>query len=179
MSIDANDIRKLEVLIKESLASTRLCPRRYSPGAAYTGVFRILEIWPDRLKEVEMTDGEWRENAVTYLEVDPFYFRSGYDKAELLRHLKRAQLSGDHKRRLRKVVLTSVEKARSVEFRQYCQLATRLATQGMLADLAKLCGAADTLICRRARWMQAYVEKGMKEAGTSAKAKSDRGRARR
>lgn len=165
MSIAAKDIRKLEVLIKDALASTRLCPQRYLPGAAYEGVFRILEIWPARLKEVEMTDGEWRENAVTYLEVDPFYYRSGYDKAQLLRHLKRAELSGDHKRRLRKVVLTSIEKARSVEFRQYCQLAVLLASKEMAACLSKLAESSDKLIGRRARWMREYVEKGMKGFG--------------
>ncbi len=167
MSISAKDISKLEVLLQLG-DDRRLCPQRYQPGAVYTGVYRILEIWPDRLKEVETTDGEWRENAVTYLEVDPVYFRSGYDKAQLLRHLKRAELSADHKRRLRKVALAAVEKARSVEFRQYCQLATVLATPGMLADLAKVAGTDDTFISRRARWMREYVEKGMKGAGKSA-----------
>jgi len=166
MIIDAKDIRKLEGLMQQG-DHRRLCPQRYQPGAVYAGVYRILEIWPDRLKEVATTDGEWRENAVTYLEVDPVYFRSGYDKAQLLRHLKRAELSADHKRRLRKVALAAVEKARSVEFRQYCQLATVLATQGMLADLAKVAGTDDTFIRRRARWMREYVEKGMKRAGKS------------
>ena len=160
MSIDAKDIRKLASLMQTGDAC-RLCPQRYLPGASYPGVFRILELWPDRLKEVETTDGEWRENAVVFLEVDPVYFRSGYDKAQLLRHLKRAELNGDHKRRLRKVALTAVEKARSVEFRQYCQLAVRLASKDLAAGLAKLAGSPDKLIGRRAAWMLEYIEKGM------------------
>jgi hypothetical protein len=168
MSISAKDISKLEQAMQAG-DSRRLCPQRYQVGATYTGVYKILELWPDRLEEVESTDGEWRENAITYLEVDPLYFRSGYDKAQLLRHLKRAELSGDHKRRLRKVALTAVEKARSVEFRQYCQLAVRLASKDLAVGLAKLVGSPDTLISRRAAWMLEYVDKGMKEPGKSAK----------
>lgn len=160
MSIDAKDISKLEVLMRQG-DHRRLCPQRYQPGAAYAGVFRILEIWPDRLQEIATTDGEWRENAVTYLEVDPVYFRSGYDKAQLLRYLKRAELGADHKRRLRKVALRAVEKARSVEFRQYCQLATRLASTEMLDGLSRLAESPDASVGRRAGWMLAYVEQGM------------------
>jgi hypothetical protein len=160
MIIDAKDIRKLEVLMQQG-DHRRLCPQRYQPGAVYAGVYRILKIWPDRLKEVATTDGEWRENAVVFLEVDPVYFRSGYDKAQLLRRLKRAELSGDHKRRLRKVALRAVEKARSVEFRQYCQLATRLASKEMTDGLSTLAESPDASVGRRARWMLAYVEQGM------------------
>lgn len=169
MSIDGKDIRKLELLMQQG-DGHRLCPQRYLPGATYAGVYKILEIWPDRLKEVETVDGEWRENAVTYLEVDPLYFRSGYDKAQLLRHLKRAELSGDHKRRLRKVALMAVEKARSVEFRQYCQLAAHLASKEMVAGLSKQAASTDKLIGRRAKWMLEHVEKGMKGPGKRPKA---------
>lgn len=170
MSIDAKDIQKLASLMQTGDVR-RLCPQRYLAGASYAGVFRILELWPDRLKEVETTDGEWRENAVTYLEVDPVYFRSGYDKAQLLRHLKRAELSGDHKRRLREVALAAVEKARSVEFRQYCQLAARLASKEMVAGLSKLTASTNTLISRRAKWMMEHVEQGMEDLGKGSKAR--------
>lgn len=163
MPISAKDIHRLELA---DLAAYR---NRYVPGAEHVGIYRIFAIWPDKLKEIAELDGEWRENAVVFLEVDPVYFRSGYDKAQLLRHLKRAELNGDHKRRLRKVALTAVEKARSVEFRQYCQLAARLASQEMAAGLAKLAGSPDALVGRRAKWMLEYVLQGMKGLGKGSK----------
>ena len=154
MRTSAEDILRLEQ------ADVAAYPRRYVPGAEHVGIYRIFAIWPDKLKEIAEHDGEWRENAVVFLEADPSYFRSGYDKAQLLRRLKRAELSGDHQRRLRKVAVMAVEKARSVEFRQYCQLAARLGCKEMVADLGKLAESSDTLIRRRAGWMLEYVEKG-------------------
>ena len=94
MSISAKDIAKLEQVMKaEGPAHYR---NRYVPGAEHVGIYRIFMIWPDKLKEVEEVDGEWREAAITFLEVNPRYFRSGNDKAQLLRVLKRANLSPKH-----------------------------------------------------------------------------------
>lgn len=127
MSISAKDIAKLEQATNEKgHAHYR---GRYVPGTEHVGIYRILIIWPDKLKEVEVVDGEWREAAVTFLEVNPRYFRSGYDKAQLLRCLKRAHLSPGHKRRLQAVLLDVVGRPSGVELRQYCQLAARLASK--------------------------------------------------
>ncbi len=157
MAISVNDIRKLE-LAMQSGDPRQLCPQRYQSGASYAGVYRILELWPDRLKEVETTDGEWRENAVTYLEADPCYFRSGYDKAQLLRRLKRADLSAKHKQRLVVVLMDVVGRPSGVEFRQYCQLAPRLASKELTSALTKLVKSADDDVRRRASWMLEHVE---------------------
>ena len=42
---------------------------------------------------------------MSFLEVDPYFFRSGYIKADLLRHLKRAPLTRSQEQRLRNVIL--------------------------------------------------------------------------
>lgn len=169
MSIDAKDIRKLEAVMQAG-GSAHYLRERYESGAAHVGIYRIFAIWPDKLKEIEEIDGEWRDNAITFLEVDPRYFRSGYDKAWLLRHLKRADLSARQKRRLHDVLLEIVGKPSGVEFRQYCQLATRLASKDLAAALSGLAKAKDGGIRRRAIWMLEYVEKGMKGSGKGRKA---------
>ena len=156
MSIDAKDIIKLEqVMQAEGPAHYR---NRYVSGARHVGIYRIFMIWPDKLNEVEEFDGEWRDNALTFLEVNPRYFRSGYDKAQLLRRLKRADLSAKHRQRLVAVLMDVVGRPSGVEFRQYCQLAARLASKELTAALAKLVRSPDDGVRRRASWMLEHVE---------------------
>jgi len=156
MSISAKDINKLEqVMQAEGPAHYR---NRYVSGAQYDGIYRIFMIWPDKLKEIAAEDGEWRENAITFLEVNPRYFRSGYDKAQLLRYLKRADLSLEHRQRLLVVLLDVVGRPSGVEFRQYCQMAARLASAELASALLKLVKSEDDGIRRRASWMLEHVE---------------------
>ncbi len=156
MSISAKDIGKLEQVMQvEGPAHYR---NRYVPGAEHVGIYRIFMIWPDKLKEIQEIDGEWRENAVTFLEVNPRYFRSGYDKAQLLRYLKRADLSPKHKQRLKTVLLDVVGRPSGVEFRQYCQFASRLASKELSSALTKLVKSDDEGVRRRASWMLEHVE---------------------
>ena len=156
MSISAKDITKLEQVMKaEGPAHYR---NRYVPGAEHVGIYRIFVIWPDKLKEVEEVDGEWRESAITFLEVNPRYFRSGYDKSQLLRHLKRADLNPKHKQRLLAVLLDVVGRPSGVELRQYCQLAARLASKELASALSKLVKSEDDGVRQRAAWMLGHVE---------------------
>ncbi len=158
MSISAKDISKLaQVMQAEGPVHYR---NRYVPGAEHVGIYRIFMIWPDKLKEIQEFDGEWRENAVTFLEVNPRYFRSGYDKAQLLRCLKRADLSPKHKQRLKAVFLDVVGRPSGVEFRQYCQLASRLASKELTSALNKLLKSEDEGVRRRASWMLEHVGAG-------------------
>jgi len=150
MPIDPQDILRLEQ------ADVSTYRHRYVPGAVHVGIYRIFAIWPDKLEEIAEQDGEWRENAVVFLEANPRYFRSGYDKAQLLRRLKRADLSSDHKRRLRRVVLAAVERSGGVEFRQYCHLAARLTSIDLSAGLLRLANSDDHGVRRRARWMSEH-----------------------
>jgi hypothetical protein len=45
------------------------------------------------------------ESVVQFLEVDPFFFRSGYIKEDLLERLRQAPLDKNQKRRLQQVIL--------------------------------------------------------------------------
>src|SRR5881409_3639900 len=52
-----------------------------------------LEFWrPDVLEKVRSGADGWRSDAILFLEVDPWFFRSGYLKQKLLRALKGAAL---------------------------------------------------------------------------------------
>jgi len=156
MAIPAKDILKLEQAMQAGGTSHYL-RERYRAGAEHVGIYKVFRLWPDKLKEVETDDGEWRENAITFLEVNPRYFRSGYDKAQLLRYLKRADLSPKHQQRLQAVLLDVVGRPSGVEFRQYCQLASRLASKELASALSKLVKSEDEGVRRRASWMLEHV----------------------
>jgi hypothetical protein len=63
------------------------------------------------------------EDALLFLEVDPWFFRSGYLKERVLRHIKGAPLSERDAERLRKVVEMVARGRNRRELRDYWRLA--------------------------------------------------------
>jgi hypothetical protein len=98
-------------------------------------------------------DPEAIESAVTFLELNPLFHRSGYIKADLLRHLKRAQLSEDQKRRLRKVVIARVQGPDSREFRHYARIAPVITDASLRNALQVSQGSTDPVEARHAKWI--------------------------
>jgi hypothetical protein len=65
------------------------------------------------------------ETAVAFLEADPWFFGSGYAKADLIRLINRIELTYPYRKRLQRVVLATIEKHDRREFRSYCRLAKK------------------------------------------------------
>jgi hypothetical protein len=93
------------------------------------------------------------EMAVTFLEVDAMFFRSGYIKEELLTRLKNADLTSSQVQRLSAAILNVVDDRDCREFRRYCQLARRLNSSDLANNLRARADAGDANIARRARWV--------------------------
>lgn len=120
----------------------------------------LFQLWaPHILEKVEQAPGRWREIAILFLEADPWFFRSGYLKVELIRSLKRATLSERDVMRLGFVLLRAVDRRHRREFRSYCRLAAHVKTPELVERLRERLAADDTEVCRRARWMLSYVER--------------------
>jgi hypothetical protein len=66
------------------------------------------------------------DEAIAYLERDPWEFRSGYAKATLLRRLKHVELSDRQVVRIERVLLYYVDVGLRWDFREACTLARRL-----------------------------------------------------
>jgi hypothetical protein len=98
-------------------------------------------------------NGEGLETAIRFLEADPYFDRSGYVKADLLRFIKRVPLDPEQTERLRAVVIDSVERRGGREFRAYCRLARRLDGPELREALARQLQSGDVAIRRRAAWM--------------------------
>ena len=63
----------------------------------------------DGAAKLSAGDPEIVDWAISYLQVDPFHFRSGYHKSWLIRRLKRIPLTPEQKKRLCVVVLRALD----------------------------------------------------------------------
>ena len=104
------------------------------------------------LDRLRAHDPEAIEIAIQFLEVDPYFFRSGYIKTDLLRRLKRASLTKSQQQRLRNVILARISGPDRRELRHYCRLAAALATPAFRMELEAMATAADARTARHARW---------------------------
>jgi len=88
------------------------------------------KLWSDEFADkIRLGNREAINELILFLEVDPFYFRSGYLKERLLRLIKNAPRTKSDNRRLRGVIWNRASGPNRREFRSYCQLAKRITTQ--------------------------------------------------
>jgi hypothetical protein len=99
------------------------------------------------------------EAVIQFLEVDPWFFRSGYRKADLIRHLCKMPLPQEVQDRLRKVVLQAVDGRDRREFRSYCRLARKVDSSELRQQLQGRLTWEDSDIRRRARWVLHSLER--------------------
>lgn len=110
-----------------------------------------------------LADGHVRfvEAAIAFLEADPWFFRSGYEKQNIIRHLKRAQLTAAQRERLARVVLAVIDghaggvpaNRDRVEFRHFGRLACGVWSDFLDEEVAQRMQSADPGIRRRATWV--------------------------
>jgi hypothetical protein len=98
------------------------------------------------------------ESIIAFLEKDPWTFGSGYAKADMIRLLRKLDLTSKQSERLRKVLLTIVDKRDRREFRHYCRLACKLDSPELRRELTRRLQSMDKGVSRRARWMLDYLQ---------------------
>jgi hypothetical protein len=98
-----------------------------------------------------------RDFAITFLEADPMYFRSGYIKAGLLHRLKSAEFDEREAARLAAVLVDAIRRRGQREFLYYCRLAAALRHPEVMAEAARLTDSADGRVASRARMMLRYL----------------------
>jgi hypothetical protein len=97
------------------------------------------------------------EMAVRFLEADPRFFRSGYIKADLIRYVRKAQLSNDQRVRLRQVILIRIQGQGAREFRSYCHLARAVSDANFERQVVKFAASPVASISRHAKWVLAQL----------------------
>ena len=115
------------------------------------GMARQLELLKDG-------DSEAVEMAIRYLEANPWCFRSGYVKEELLEDLKKVELTDEQQERLRDVIMQRIEHGSGREFRRYCQLARKLINEDFLFRVRQAMDSEVADVSRRAGWVMSTLE---------------------
>jgi hypothetical protein len=101
------------------------------------------------------------EDALLFLEVDPWYFRSGYLKERLIGKLKGVALQERDKERLR-VVIWHVAKGRNRrEFRDFCSLARCVATSEFRRRLSAVPADDDRQASGKFSYLRKYLDEHM------------------
>ena len=95
------------------------------------------------------------ETAIAFLEADPWFFRSGYEKQKIIQHLKRSRLTERQRTRLARVVLAAIDSRDRVEFRHYGRLACGIWSDFLDEEVAARMQNRDAGIRRRATWVAA------------------------
>jgi len=112
----------------------------------------------NRLKDLEATA---IDDAVTFLEADPFFFRSGYIKEEILGRLRAAPLDPGQKKRLQQVILARVRDTTTKrEFRRYCALAPYVSDAFFEEEITTLAGSSGEKP-NRAQWVLDRLRQGI------------------
>ncbi len=114
----------------------------------------IEKIYDDSLSN----NAELIEFGISFLELNPMFFRSGYIKEELLRKLKQASLSPKQIIRLLGVLVESVENRGYREYRGYCRLAAFIADKKLIHTLECMANSEPNSRTSRAKLMLAHIQ---------------------
>ena len=98
-----------------------------------------------------------RSFAFAYVEVDPYFHRSGYVMEGLLRQIKRLDFSESEKAILRNAVLKRITRGARREFKHLCRTLPKINTERFEATLQDLAKADQKAIRDRAKIALAYL----------------------
>lgn len=107
----------------------------------------------DYFTQLKNGDPNAIHTAITFLQTDPIFFRSGYIKEELLRALKKAPLSKKNITALHSLLLDQLQIPARREFRDYCKLAKKIVTDDFINQLQEKTLSTDENVSRQAQWM--------------------------
>lgn len=120
-----------------------------------------LDVYIQRACAVDAyTDPNLLEFVVSFLEEDPWFFRSGYLKQAFIARIKQSTLREPIRRRLRNVLLDAVNRRGTSEFKYYCRLAAMISDDKLIARLRTAIQPADPSRSERAQQMLSAIEAG-------------------
>src|SRR5262245_3685386 len=109
------------------------------PGGLCQGKQRLKQQQPDAI-----------EDAICFLEVDPWFHRSGYIKERFLHWLKRCPLTAEQQERLARCALRSVDGGSRRVFHYYARLAGCLRSPDLLQAVSSRLHSGNPEVVRRA-----------------------------
>ncbi len=147
------DLQALEFPTAEEIKATPeyeriLAELNDAYGSMYSGL-------PGSAEQFRESGAAGVEDALAFVEADPWCHRSGYMKQDLVRYLRQVPLDEDQKHRLRAVFVGAIKAGPRWEFREYCRTARALDSPSFRRRLAgmrddRLSGSGAR---KRAGWM--------------------------
>ncbi len=117
----------------------------------------------DFYRDIELLrggDATQKEVAIAFLEADPWFPGSGYDKVRLVRYIKPQMLSSSDVSRLQNVVLSMVEQRNGTDFSAFWRLAKKVDDPYLREQLTRQMNSDNADVRRRARWvLEALAQK--------------------
>jgi hypothetical protein len=100
--------------------------------------------------------------AISYLEADPYFFRSGYIKENILRLLKKVTLSKKQIAELQEILIDAITNNNRREYQEYCKLARIIADEPFRHQIQDIIQQSDdaTIRQRAQQMLNASQEKG-------------------
>lgn len=162
--LSLREIDELAELLRRSMdgvpATWRLQPwsdERVQHSAQVTWFHELMSALYGRLwrafEQLRAGKIEGLEPLLRFLEADPYCFRSGYAKAEIIHLLTQLDLDDTAQRRLEGVLFSVLEKPTRREFRKYVRLARYLDSVELRQQLTLLSASRAQPTRRHARWL--------------------------
>jgi hypothetical protein len=117
---------------------------------------------------LKVGNSEAIELAVRYLEADPWHFRTGYNKEDIIRQLRKHPLTEDQCARLRMVILNRVHGRPVREMRSYARLASNVSSPEFEAELMNIATNSSDSSARHANWVLESLKR-LRKADSPAK----------
>lgn len=118
---------------------------------------------------LENNDPNTIEMVVQFLEADPWYFHSGYHKADMLKQLRHAPLSEVQRKRLQQVLVARIQGPETPrEFRWYCHLARFISDADFARQVTGLAESADSVTVLHAQWVLSQLRSARGSLGPVA-----------
>ncbi|MBA3954976.1 hypothetical protein H0X48_06680 [Candidatus Dependentiae bacterium] len=97
------------------------------------------------LQLLKAQDPNTTQIAIDYLEVNPYFFRSGYIKEKIIRLLKKINVSEQQKKQLQEIIINVVKNKPRRELREYARLALKIGDDTFYAQLHEIKKSSDNL----------------------------------
>ena len=125
----------------------------HGPFMRRTTGLRFREASGGEFELLRMGDATAIEMGIRFLEANPWFFRSGYYKADILKLLRKHPLSDKQCARMRTVILERVRDRPVREMRAYARCAPKVSTPQFEAEMTNIAENANRHAARHAQWV--------------------------
>jgi len=155
------EVNKLHKNLRETFKHREKSPRQREQWKRAAKDFRgypspVYDLVEQCLKFGLLHDQKLREFTFDYIDIDPYFFRSGYMLDSLLQRVKKLHLTGLEITLIQRLILRRIETGALRNFRRICRLIHMLDIDGFYSEVSNRAKSTDSEVRRRAKFALAY-----------------------